>query len=124
MSARAGEKPVRKRPPVFEAAAGWLSRRSAAAASPNGSGEYPPLDSILHSLPRREQAISPAHGRISLPLIEPTRFKTSLWKSLRRLFTWFRVIAAVLLGDFADRVLRRETVERRAVRLRRALGRG
>jgi ubiquinone biosynthesis protein len=103
---------------------------SRAAAAPNGhhdggqhTGGPATLDSILHSLPRREQAIDPDHGRISLPLLEPVRFKTSLWKSLRRLFTWLRVIAGLMLGNFADRLVRRDTVERRAVRLRRALER-
>jgi ubiquinone biosynthesis protein len=123
MSTLAARKSDRIRPQVLEATADWLRRREAPLAGVRHSENRSPVESILHSLPRREQAIDPALGRISLPLIEPIRFKTSLWKSLRRLLTWFRVFVAVLWGNFADRLRRRDTVERRAVRLRRALER-
>jgi ubiquinone biosynthesis protein len=121
MSAVANRKPARLRQRVVAATADWLQRHQAAAASAQPADHPASLDSILHSLPRREQAIDPARGRLSLPLVEPVRFRTSLWRSLRRLLTWLRVFAVVVFGNFSDRLLRRNTVERRAVRLRRAL---
>jgi predicted unusual protein kinase regulating ubiquinone biosynthesis (AarF/ABC1/UbiB family) len=95
----------------------------AMAARASLDRQPPTLESVLHPLPRREQVIDPAHGRISLPLIEPVRFKTSLWKSLRRLLTWLHLFTVVMLGNFADRLQRRDSLERRAARLRRALER-
>ena len=123
MSTRADGKPARMRPRVFEATGEWLGRHTANGAGANGADALASLESVLHSLPRREQAMDPAHGRMSLPLVEPIRFKTSLARSLRRLFTWFRVFAALLMGNFADRLRRRDTVERRAARLRAVLER-
>jgi len=123
MSTPAGGEPARLRQLVFETLGEWRGHPTALRAGSNGVDQPASLESILHSLPRREQAIDPTHGRLSLPLVEPIRFKTSLARSLRRLLTWLRVFAALLLGNFADRLRRRDTVERRAARLRAVLQR-
>ena len=123
MSTRADGKPVDLRKLVFEANGEWLNRPAAMRGGGNGADDSASLESVLHSLPRREQAMDPAHGRMSLPLVEPIRFRTSLPRSLRRSFTWIRVLAALLLGNFADRLRRRDTLERRAGRLRAVLER-
>ena len=123
MGTRAEAIPVRIRQKVFDATADWLRRQEAFTSIVNPRESYASVESILHSLPRREQVIDPASGRLSLPLVESVRFRTSRWKSLVRLLAWFRILATVLLGDLADSLLRRDTLERRAVRLRRALER-
>ena len=123
MSTLADGKPARIRPAVRAATADWRQRRDAAAAGAVREVSSASLESILHSLPRREQVIDPASGRLSLPVVQPIRFKTSLGKSLGRLLAWFRVLATVFVGNFADSLQRRDNIERRAVRLRMALER-
>ena len=120
MSASSNGRPVRMRRAVLEATSAWRQRR--AEAGGNSPTEPPaPVESVLRSLPRRAQASDPAYGRLSLPLDEPIYVRTSPWKSLWRLLTWLRLLAALLLGNLADRLLRRDSVERQAARLRRAL---
>ncbi len=123
MSAQAGTKPVHIRQSVFDAMQHWLRRQESAAGTAVDQAGYPPAESVLHSIPRREQLIEPVEGRLWLPRYETLTFKTSLWQSLRRLMTWLRVLTTVLLGNLFDRLLRRDTMERRAVRLRQALER-
>ena len=77
----------------------------------------------MHSLPRREQIIDPATGRLGLPLTEPIRFKTSFGRSLGRLLAWLRILVSLALGIVGDSLLRRDSVERRAIRLRQELER-
>jgi ubiquinone biosynthesis protein len=122
MSAQAGTKPVHVRQSVFDAMNHWRRHQEAAEAAIEMPG-YPPAESILHSIPRRQQLIDPDEGRLGLPYYQPITIKTTLWRSLGRLLSWFRVLASVLLGNLFDRLLRRDTMERRAIRLRQALER-
>src|SRR5689334_14581165 len=94
---------------------------SASAAPPPTAGAM--LQATLHSLPRRESVIDPATGRLGLPLAEPVHVRTSLGRSLWRLLAWLRILLSLGLGIVGDTLLRRDTMERRAVRLRRALER-
>ena len=80
-------------------------------------------ENIFHSIPRREQLLASDERRLWLPQYRDQIFQTTLWQSLGRLFTWLRVVASVLLGNLLDQLFRRDTVERRAVRLRQALER-
>jgi len=123
MSNRSDRKPPRTRQRAAAATSAWLDRNAAAQPGANGHHGAAAPDSSVHSLPRREQSIDPAHGRISLPLVESTRYKTSFWRSVGRLLTWLRVFSVYMLGNFVNRLRRRDTVERRAVRLRLALER-
>ncbi|MCC7360100.1 MAG: AarF/ABC1/UbiB kinase family protein [Anaerolineales bacterium] len=123
MSARPGGKPVRRRPRAAAAAGAWRERYGRAGRKAPERRSAAALGNSVHSLPRREQSGDPAYGRISLPLMEPTRYRASFWRSAGRLLTWLRVFAVYLLGNLVNRLRRRDTVERRAVRLRLALER-
>jgi len=123
MSTAVDGKRTRSQRRAAAATSAWLERNPAARPGANGHHGAAAPGSSVHSLPRREQSIDPAHGRISLPLVDATRYKTSFWRSLGRLFTWLRVLATYILGNFVNRLRRRDTVERRAVRLRLALER-
>jgi predicted unusual protein kinase regulating ubiquinone biosynthesis (AarF/ABC1/UbiB family) len=94
--------------------------RAAAEAEPIN---YPPAETILKSIPRREQLIPPDSRRLWMPYLEPLIFKKSFWKSLGRLFTWISLVNTIVFGTFFDRLLRRDSEERQAVRLRLALER-
>jgi ubiquinone biosynthesis protein len=118
MSAPDDRTPARVRQWVFESTGEWPDGRATPRADTADT-----LESVLHSLPRREQTGDPTLGRMSLPLDEPARIRASWARSLRRLFTWLRVFASLALGSLADRLRRRDTVERRAARLRLALQR-
>jgi predicted unusual protein kinase regulating ubiquinone biosynthesis (AarF/ABC1/UbiB family) len=84
---------------------------------------YPPAKTILHSIPRREQLIDPDEKHLWMPYLEPVHFKSSIWQSLGRVWTWLMLLSTIVFGIVIDRLLRRDTVERQAVRLRMALER-
>ncbi len=115
-----GAKSQKIRAAVFDAVNSWRQQRDLAVAEQREI-EDRPLDDVLQSMPRREQSTSRDERQLWLPFVEPLRFKVSRWKSIIRLFTWFGVFASILLGNLADKLLRRDTIERRAVRLRQAL---
>ncbi len=121
MGTQVDSKSIHVRRSVTNAVSAWLRSREASAADNLAVTEYPAAETILHSIPRREQLISAAERRLWLPYLEPLIFKNSLWRTLGRLLTWLNVLITIWLGNFADRLLRRNTVERQAVRLRRAL---
>lgn len=127
MATQVDTHPLKVRQSVYEAVNKWTEQRTARPRpAPQLEFAYPPSEQILQSLPRRQQASGAggaAERQIWLPYVEPMSFKVSVWRSLGRLFTWFGVIMSILLGNFGDRLLRRDTVERRAVRLREALER-
>lgn len=112
-------KPIHVRSSVFDAVNTW--RRAQAATEPVDPADYPPAQSILQSIPRREQIIGAEERRLWLPYVEPLVFKTSTWQSVIRLFSWLRLAFTIIFGILIDRLLRRDTVERQAVRLRLAL---
>ncbi len=113
-------RPARVRPAVFTAMNDWLARQNEAA---NGKANHPQAESILRGIPRRPQLIGQSEGRVWLPYLEPLVFRTTLWRSLGRLLTWLGVLTTMYLGIFVDWILRRDTIERRAVHLRLALER-
>ena len=114
-------KPIHIRQSVFEAVREWRSRQNAEAGSGGGGGEPLPADAILKRMPRREQSVPSDERKLWIPYVEPFPVRNTFGRSLRRLFTWFRLMLTIVLGNFFDQVLRRDSVERRAVRFRNAL---
>ncbi|MCC6191423.1 MAG: AarF/ABC1/UbiB kinase family protein [Anaerolineales bacterium] len=100
-------------------------KRQAAGSRPALPGAISvPLDgNVLGSMPRRPRLISPTSVTVASPPIDLPAFKVSLRQALGRLGRWLALIAALLAGNTWDRLLRRDTVERRAARLRRGLER-
>src|SRR4051812_17517297 len=123
MASRAGLKPFHVRKSVFEAVETWQRAQELIRETPAHSVDYPPAETILHAIPRREQLIDPDVEHLWMPFLEQLAFKNSFWQSLGRLFTWLNLLLTIALGRLIDRLLRRDTVERQAVRLRVALER-
>ena len=114
-----GFRPVHVRQSVFEAVSVWKSQRKAA----QDSSSYPDMEAVLQPIPRREQSTPPDERKLWIPLVESAAIKISFGRSLRRLLTWLWVILRIWLGDFFDKVLRRDSPARSAVRFRKALER-
>lgn len=116
-------KPMRVRPAVFEAVRVWKNRQEAVAGLDEARSAYPPAESILQSIPRRQQAVPPDERKLWIPYVDQLPIRNTFFRSFMRLFAWLRVILTIGLGNFFDQLLRRDTVERRAGRFRRALER-
>jgi predicted unusual protein kinase regulating ubiquinone biosynthesis (AarF/ABC1/UbiB family) len=97
----------------------WKKRQNVAA----GLGAERSVESILQSIPRREQSIPPDERKLWIPQVDGLVVRSTFLRSLIRLFAWLRVILTIVLGNFFDQLLRRDSVERRAVRFRHALER-
>ncbi len=116
-------KPIRARQSVYDAMKDWKIRQQAASGNGTERAAYPPAESILRSLPRRQQSVPPDERKLWIPYVEPLPIRNTFWKSVRRMFTWMGLILFIVVGNFVDKVIRRDTVERRAVRFRRGLER-
>lgn len=124
MTIRDELKPIQVRQSVFEAVREWESRQKIEAnIGGEKGGFFPQAESILHSIPRRLQSIPQDERKLWIPIVEPTPIRNTFGQSILRLFSWLRVIFAVAFGDLIDLILRRNTIERQAVRFRRALER-
>jgi ubiquinone biosynthesis protein len=116
-------KPSHIRQSVIDAVDVWRSAQASAEDESILPVDYPAAETILHSIPRREQFINPDEKNLWMPYLEPVTFKNSIWRSLGRLWTWLTLLSTIIFGGLIDRLLRRDTVERQAVRLRLALER-
>jgi ubiquinone biosynthesis protein len=79
----------------------------------------PEQPGVLASLPRRGFVEAQA-GDTAPPKMRVVAFRTSRWRALGRLVVWLALLARFAAGTAADRVRRRDTPQRRALRLRRA----
>jgi predicted unusual protein kinase regulating ubiquinone biosynthesis (AarF/ABC1/UbiB family) len=102
----------------------WQAARNSSVTPNPGGGQTRcrSLEEVLTSIPRREIA-PPQVEDVSLPVLRPLVFKTSRIKAVGRLFAWAFMILFFLGGTFWDRLWRRDSETRRAVRLRRAFER-
>ena len=122
MSAQGEPRLIQARQQVFDATNRWLQQRRAAESGPKAA-VHTPAGTILKSMPRRERLIEQDESRLWLPYYEPLSFRATFRQSLSRLLTWFGMVAKIILGGLFDRLLRRDILERRAIRLRLALER-
>src|SRR6478752_7698558 len=114
-------KPLHVRQSVADAVKTWQRKQDAAEEAVSEPVTYPPTKSILHSIPQRERLITPDDKYRWMPYIEPAHYKTSFWQSIGRMFVWINLINTIFFGRFIDQLLRRDSNERQAVRLRLAL---
>jgi predicted unusual protein kinase regulating ubiquinone biosynthesis (AarF/ABC1/UbiB family) len=79
---------------------------------------------VIRALPRRQQAKADELGTFTRPQmhLEPEP-KTSLFRTLRRLGVWIGAFRYFTFGNMGDKIRRRDSVERRAVRLRQTFER-
>lgn len=80
------------------------------------------IEDVLVPIPRRPRIIAPVDD-VRPPRIRKVTFHAGLGQSLGRLLLWLRVIFSVVGGRLADKVTGRDSVQRRATRLREALER-
>ncbi len=109
-----GSQPVRLK---RDKAGDWPGLALPAAIGAAADGE------VIGSMPRRARIISPSSAAVASPALDPPAFKVSLRQVLGRLGMWLYLIIAVLAGDFGDKLRKRDSLERRAARLRRGLER-
>jgi ubiquinone biosynthesis protein len=84
---------------------------------------YSSAENLIRPMPRRQPVIKAGNHPVIAAQFEPLLFRAGWWQALARLLLWFSLIAWILGGNLWDRLRRRDTVERRAVRLRRGLER-
>jgi ubiquinone biosynthesis protein len=122
LAAPVDRKSIHVRPAVRDALRHWRMRQRLASAAAGSSIDYPPLESVLQPIERRERLISfDERSDALLPSYEVLPHHDNFWTSLRRLAAWIDLTRSMLVGIFFDWVLRRDTVARRAVRLRTVL---
>lgn len=77
--------------------------------------------SVLRPMPRREISHAVDSAAVTLPRARPpVAFKAGIIPPIGRLFVWLSILIQFYAGNLADLLSRRDSVERRAVRLRRA----
>ena len=84
---------------------------------------YPTLEEVLQPIPRRARLITPTDREVRPLSIPKVTFHAGVWDSAKRLMFWFSVIAHMLSGRLRDKLAGKDTIARRARRLREALDR-
>ncbi|MCC7361299.1 MAG: AarF/ABC1/UbiB kinase family protein [Anaerolineales bacterium] len=94
------------------------------------AGEWPGLalglgadPQVVGPMPQRERLLTPVTPTTEADDLEPPQFRAGRWQAFGRLGRWLFLILSVVLGDLLDRLRKRDTLERRAARLRRGLER-
>ena len=88
--------------------------------SSNGRAHLSPAD-IFQALPRRQPITSQSTTEITPPMMRFITFEPSLGQVAKRFFLWLFMGVNFSIGILWDKVRRKDTVERRAVRLRKIL---
>ena len=101
--------------------ADWAARRVPTDGGDTDSNRVQPRagEQILASIPRRVFTARTTQ-QVSLPSPRVMTFKTRRLQAFGRLFIWLNMLAYFIFGTFWDRLRRRNTEARRAVRLRKA----
>ncbi len=117
-------KPSRIRKAVQAGVLHWRALNGIAPSDERESSIYPSLDTILKPMERRvpiEAFVE--HDLDIFPSLVINQHKSSRIYSLWRLMTWLSVIFTNIAGNSLDWFLRRNRIERKAVRLRQSLER-
>jgi ubiquinone biosynthesis protein len=80
-----------------------------------------PMPGVIAPMPRRSFVERAAPKRLKKKSASDLTFKVGRLRTLSRLFVWILGALRMLLGNFVDILLRRDTIDRRAVRLRLVL---
>ncbi len=107
--------PARQRDPTMNFARIAEILRGRAATPP--ATTYP---AIVQPMPRREVSHAVDSAVVTLPRARPpVTFKPGIIRPIGRLFVWLRAFLRFYFGNLVDVLSRRDSIERRAVRLRR-----
>jgi ubiquinone biosynthesis protein len=79
----------------------------------------PMASDVLQSMPRRKVSDDVVSATVTLPRARPTQYEAGTIRPVLRLLVWLWCVIRFYSGTFFDWLTRRDTVERRAVRLRR-----
>jgi predicted unusual protein kinase regulating ubiquinone biosynthesis (AarF/ABC1/UbiB family) len=94
-----------------------ISKSGAAAEAPS---QAPPVTAdVVQSMPRRKLVHKLDAAAVTLPMARRLTFRPGLFYPLLRLLVWMRVCLYFFCGNAIDLLLRRASIQRRAVRLRR-----
>lgn len=114
----------RVRQAVQSAVLDWRLRQNGHHAGERIELSPLPLEEVLQPIERRTTVVDQSlRNENVFPDFEPQDSAPPPLYSLRRLFAWFRLILGFSLGNFFDRLLRRQSEAREAIRLRRELER-
>ena len=80
--------------------------------------EVPESVDVIRPMPRRRTTHSLASIRVALPRSRRVTFRAGVFRSIGRLFAWLWRFMKFYGGNLFDRILRRSSVQTRAVRLR------
>src|SRR5689334_23505446 len=93
----------------------WQLRQNLATAAKTEI-DYPPLESVLQPIARRERLVNfDEHSDAFLPSYTALPHENDFGYSLGRLLTWIYLLVTVLFGVGLDLVMRRDSLARRAV---------
>jgi len=99
----------------------WLEAPPEVGAAPTATAEPWPMPGVIGPLPRRKR-ITYTQARTTLPpMIKNVEFDAPLLRTFSRLFVWLAGFLRFALGNLNDSMRGRDSVERRAVRLRRSM---
>jgi ubiquinone biosynthesis protein len=87
-----------------------------------GAGTGRALEEVLVPIPRRPRLTAPTDA-VRPPRLHTVTFDATFGQCVARLALWLSVIVRVVSGRFVDKVRGRDTIQRRAERLREALER-
>ena len=90
----------------------WRGTAPAAALMTSGDS------SVIRPMPRRKTSHSIGGALVTLPMARRVTFKPGVFRPIARLCIWVWGLFRFYYGNFVDVVMRRASVERRAVRLR------
>jgi predicted unusual protein kinase regulating ubiquinone biosynthesis (AarF/ABC1/UbiB family) len=91
--------------------------------TPRPEAPLPALADVLRPIARRQTVVQPGVEDRAPAELRPITFKAGLFACVRRLFIWLWIVAYVLAGMFRDKLAGRDSMDRRAQRLREGLER-
>jgi ubiquinone biosynthesis protein len=103
---------------VDAAVEAWPERSSSSATTAAGPHVPPPVADVLQPMPRRTFAHKFDDAAVTLPMAHRVTFRPGVIYPLVRLLVWVRVCLYFVGGTAVDLLRRRDTPQRRAMRLR------
>jgi ubiquinone biosynthesis protein len=96
----------------------WPQTNSSSATTEMGPQAPPPVADVVQPMPRRAFAHKFDDAAVTLPMAHRVTFRPGVIYPFVRLLVWTRVCLYFFCGNAVDLLLRRDSPQRRAVRLR------
>jgi hypothetical protein len=97
----------------------WPQRRLSSVAAETGPQVPTPIADVVQPMPRRAFVHKFDDAAVTLPMAHRVTFRPGVIYPLVRLLVWVRVSLYFFCGNVVDMLHRRDSLQRRAVRLRR-----